>query len=179
VTEKTLQRRVGMAAGLVIVVTAVLWWRAGEKVPPRPAIAPATEAAAVSPAAPAPPAAPRTPPARPRPPDSAAAARGAMEEDLLMRRLRALAKTDSAQAITLAEEGNRRFPDSAAAPERESILIHSLASAERRSEARGRAEFMVNHYPDSEWVREIERFSGAHRHRNLSVNDAGQLIVVP
>jgi hypothetical protein len=38
---------------------------------------------------------------------------------------------------------------------------------------------MVNHYPDSEWVREIERFSGAHRHRNLSVNDGGQLIVVP
>jgi hypothetical protein len=102
-----------------------------------------------------------------------------VEEGLLMSRLREAAKTDSAQAIKLAEEGNRRFPDSADAPERESILIHSLASAERRNEARGRAEFMVNHYPDSEWVREIEAFTGAHRHRNLSVNDAGQLIVVP
>jgi hypothetical protein len=35
---------------------------------------------------------------------------------------------------------------------------------------------MVNHYPDSDWVREVERFTGAHRHRNASVNDAGQLI---
>ena len=34
---------------------------------------------------------------------------------------------------------------------------------------------MVNHYPDSSWVREIEGFTGAHRHRNIRVNDAGQL----
>jgi hypothetical protein len=34
---------------------------------------------------------------------------------------------------------------------------------------------MVNHFPDSPWVREVEVFSGAHRHRNLQVNDAGLL----
>ena len=43
------------------------------------------------------------------------------------------------------------------------------------SEARGEAEYMVNHFPDSSWVREIEGFTGAHRHRNIRVNDAGQL----
>ncbi len=99
-----------------------------------------------------------------------------MNEKVLMARLREVAKTDSAAAITLAEDGNRRFPDTTDAPERESILIHALANAERRNEARGRAEFMVNHYPDSDWVRQIEAFTGAHRHRNLGVTDAGQLI---
>lgn len=80
-----------------------------------------------------------------------------------------------AMAIELAREGNRRFPDSADAPERVSILIHALAENEQRSEARGEAEHMVNHYPDSEWVREIERFTGAHRRRNVRLNDAGEL----
>jgi len=34
---------------------------------------------------------------------------------------------------------------------------------------------VVNDYADSEWVREIERFTGAHRHRNLRLNDQGML----
>jgi hypothetical protein len=80
-----------------------------------------------------------------------------------------------ALAIQLAREGNLRFPESSFAPERHSILIHALADNEQRSEARGEAEFMVNHYPDSDWVREIERFTGAHRHRNSRLNDAGEL----
>ena len=37
------------------------------------------------------------------------------------------------------------------------------------------ASVAVNHYPDSSWVRDIEGFTGAHRHRNIRVNDAGQL----
>lgn len=78
-------------------------------------------------------------------------------------------------AIQLARAGNQQFPDSPFAPERESILIHALAESEQHSEARGQAEYMVNHYPDSDWVREIERFTGAHRHRNLRLNDVGEL----
>ena len=77
--------------------------------------------------------------------------------------------------VQLAREGNRRFPDSPDAPERTSILIHALAGLDHSMEARGEAEAMVNHYPDSEWVREIERFTGAHRHRNVRINDAGVL----
>ncbi len=45
--------------------------------------------------------------------------------------------------------------------------IHALAAEGRSSEARGAAEDMVNRYPDSPIVREIERFTGAHRRRNL------------
>lgn len=97
----------------------------------------------------------------------------ALDEAQLMDDLRH-ART-SVSAIRLAREGNRLFPDSDFAPERASILIHALADNEQRSEARGEAEYMVNHYPDSEWVREIERFTGAHRHRNARLNDAGAL----
>lgn len=110
--------------------------------------------------------------ARPAAPASAAA----LTEAKLMEKLRqARSAGRHALAIQLAREGNRRFPDSALAPERESILIHSLADNEQRGEARGEAERMVNHYPDSDWVREIERFTGAHRHRNVRLNDAGEI----
>jgi hypothetical protein len=96
-------------------------------------------------------------------------------EAQLMLQLRRAKESNPAAAVGLARDGNSRFPDSADAPERTSILIHALASQGASSEARGEAESMVNHYPDSEWVREIERFTGAHRHRNIRLNDAGQL----
>jgi hypothetical protein len=171
--ERTNRSRVTALLAVALTVGAVLWWRAGERVTPAaanvaalPDPPPAPAPAQAAPPAPAPLA---MVPARQEPSKK-------MDEKLLMARLREVAKTDSAKAISLAEEGNRRFPDSADAPERESILIHALANAERRSEARGRAEYMVNHYPDSDWVRDVEAFTGAHRHRNVTVNDAGQLI---
>ncbi|MGB8294982.1 MAG: hypothetical protein WCG85_06110 [Polyangia bacterium] len=125
------------------------------------------------------------PAARPRPPAllpptpaaaPSSAPTASLGEAQLMAQLRSIKDSNPAAAIDLARDGNRRFPDSVDAPERHSILIHALADAERRSEARGEAEHMVNHYPDSEWVREVERFTGAHRHRNIRVNDAGELV---
>ncbi|HXX69460.1 MAG TPA: hypothetical protein VEK07_19915 [Polyangiaceae bacterium] len=104
-------------------------------------------------------------PPRAQPPSS--------DEAALMTRLRAA--TDPALALDLAREGNRRFPDSADAPERASIEIHALAAQGRASEARETAEEMVNRYPDSPWVREVERLTGAHRHRNLRLNAQGQV----
>jgi len=99
----------------------------------------------------------------------------ALSEAHLMVQLRNMKESKPAAAVELARDGNKRFPDSADAPERTSILIHALASQGASSEARGEAENMVNHYPDSEWVREIEQFTGAHRHRNVRLNDAGEL----
>jgi hypothetical protein len=98
-----------------------------------------------------------------------------MSEAVLMARLRDAAKAEPKLAVELARTGNKRFPDSADAPERTALLIHALADLGQGPEARGEAEQMVNHYPDSAWVREIEAFTGAHRHRNVRVNDAGQL----
>lgn len=108
-------------------------------------------------------------------PSPAASAPTPQTEAALMDELRAFKDKDPEFAIERAREGNRRFPNSVDAPERSSILIHALASAGHASEARGEAEDMVNRYPDSEWVREIERFTGAHRHRNVHLNSDGQL----
>jgi hypothetical protein len=138
----------------------------GEAESPAPANRPAATAPARRPPALVPPTAPV--------PSSAPA--GSLNEPQLMVQLRSIKDSNPAAAIDLARDGNRRFPDSADAPERHSILIHALANAEQRSEARGEAEQMVNHYPDSEWVREVERFTGAHRHRNLRLNDAGEVV---
>jgi hypothetical protein len=103
---------------------------------------------------------------------------GSFDEDELMRLLRSARGNDPKLSAELAREGNRRFPVSAAAPERASILIHALAEQGLASEARGEAEDMVNRYPDSGWVREIERFTGAHRHRNFRVGAEGRLEAV-
>lgn len=118
---------------------------------------------------------PSSPPSATRAAVLPAASAGALDEPQLMTELRQVKDKNPELAIRLAREGNRRFPDSADSAERASIIIHSLASLNRASEARGEAEDMVNHYPDTAWVREIEQFTGAHRHRNLRVNDAGAL----
>jgi hypothetical protein len=98
-----------------------------------------------------------------------------LDESTLMVRLRSVKDGDPAAAVDLAREGNRRFSDSPDAPERTSILVHALVGQGRASEARGEAEDMVNRYPDSSWVREVELFTGAHRHRNIRLTEAGTL----
>jgi len=166
-------------AGVAIAIAAAVSWRATstssgpEPVPAPPP--PAVDAGAASPRAGS--SAPAGPPATAHParPRLAPEQLAKLGEAVLMARLREVAGPDPTAAVELAREGNRRFPDSADAPERESILIHALAALDRPSEARGRAELMVNHYPDSTWVREIEAFTGAHPHRDLRMNDAGQM----
>jgi hypothetical protein len=182
-TNKT--RLAATAIGALALAGAIAVWHAQSAPDARP-----KEAAQPPPAEPAPPPAPSAPPAAPPPPAAAAqnapppappppvdvqAAVARMNEAVLMAHLREVAKTDSAQAIELARAGNKRFPDSPDAPERTSILIHALVTQNQLSEGRAEAEYMVNHYPDSKWVREIEGFTGAHRHRNIRLNDAGQL----
>lgn len=106
---------------------------------------------------------------------TAAAPHVLLDESTLMARLRAVKDVDPATAVALAREGNGRFPDSPHAAERSSILIHALAAEGLASEARGEAEDMVNRYPDSAWIREVEIFTGAHRHRSVRLSEAGTL----
>jgi hypothetical protein len=171
-------RRLAAAAGFALVVACAALWHARSTPHAEPPVEneggrPGASAAAAAGAAVQP------PPAGGAPVRPAAAATPAqvaqLDEARLMARLRAASGTDPALAVQLAREGSRRFPDSPDAPERTSILIHALAGLGRSMEARGEAEEMVNHAPDSEWVREIERFTGAHRHRNVRINDAGVL----
>jgi len=155
-----------------VLVAGAALWRARSSPQPR---RPAEQERQPAPPAPAPPPAEQPAVARRARPDGgiSRADFAALEEARLMARLREVAPRDPTLAVTLAREGNRRFPNSADAPERTSILIHALATLGRSSEARGEAEQMVNGYPDSDWVREIERFTGAHRHRSVRLNDAG------
>lgn len=181
------------ALGALVLATTIAVWNANHepKTQPESQRTPPAPAASNPPSppptpAPAPPSAPtpgpgpaaasqNTPPPAPPPSPSAEAAVARMNEAVLMDKLREVAKTDSAQAIELARAGNKKYPDSPDAPERSFILIHALITQNQLSEGRAEAEYMVNHYPDSRWVRDIEGFTGAHRHRNIRVNDAGQL----
>jgi hypothetical protein len=167
------KRYVWATAGIVVIVALVAAWLAQSR--REAAIAPSlpeTSASAdppswVMPASPPDPA----PQSTLRPAPSSPPAPLAGDEATLMTRLRSAADADPALAIDLAREGDKRFPGSADAPERSSILIHALARQGRASEARGEAEAVVNEYPDSVWVREIEAFTGAHRHRSVRVVD--------
>jgi hypothetical protein len=157
---------------LVVCVAGVALWRvraaSRDEAPPAPAhvaVEPPSAAASRPPAA--------TPP--PKRPAVSAHDVAQLDEARLMARLRAAAASDPSLAITLAREGNRRFPHGADVAERTSILIHALSATGQSMQARGEAERMVNDLPDSEWVREVERFTGAHRHRNVRINDAGVL----
>jgi len=152
-------RLVATAVAALVLAVVIAVWNAA-RAPNEEIVTPPAPAAAV----PAPPPSPKV-----------QAAVDRMNEAVLMAQLREVAKKDSAQAIELARAGNKKFPDSPDAPERAYILIHALITQNQLSEGRAEAEYMVNHYPDSHWVRDIEGFTGAHRHRNIRVNDAGQL----
>jgi len=183
-------RLVATAVGALVLAIVIAVWHglstdesdAAKRAASAPPAAP--ETAPPAPPSPPPPAAPPSGPAaaaQNAPPDATApaanvqAAVARMNEAVLMAHLREVARSDSAQAIEIARAGNKKFPDSPDAPERTSILIHALITQDKLSEGRAEAEYMVNHYPDSKWVRDIEGFTGAHRHRNIRVNDAGQL----
>lgn len=190
---------------LLAIAAAFVVWRGGSDASRDPATTPAIAPAAGSPSSstaplphrppevkPQPPPPPRQPtaptttpgeavaaPAAPRfppPPADIVASIAKLDESVVMARVREAAQSDPELAIQLARAANLRFPDTALAPERHSIIIHALAGQGKAGKARGEAEYAVNHYPDGPWVREIEAFTGAHRHRNLRVNDAGVLV---
>jgi hypothetical protein len=164
-------------AGLVVVagvgLGAAAFLGAKPAPPPAASVAPAAVEPPPDPSAPAPP----PPGQRPSPsttaPPAGSEASAPLSESVLMARLRNVAGSNFPLAVELARAGNGRFPDSPNAPERASILIHALAAEGLARDARGEAEYAVNHYPDSSWVQELERFTGAHRHRNLILTDGG------
>lgn len=175
-------------AGLVVVAGVALGAVAFLRAKPAPVTSPREEpapaAAPVAPVAAEPPRASPPPASHPPGPDQSPSTTAApppagleaarpLNESVLMARLRSVAGNNFPLAVELARAGNRRFPDSPDAPERASILVHALAAQGMSKEARGEAEYAVNHYPDSSWVQEIEGFTGAHRHRNLILTDGG------
>ncbi len=96
----------------------------------------------------------------------AAADETAPDEATLMNRLRRIEDSDPTLALELAREGDARFPGSANSAERAMIVVKSLARQGSLSEARGKAEVMVNEYAGTRWALEVEQHTGAHPHRS-------------
>jgi hypothetical protein len=74
-----------------------------------------------------------------------------------MAELRRLGDSDPNRSLTLAREGNMRFPDSPDAPERAWRVVKSLVNLQQFHEARDEAVVMVKHYPRTRWTLEVQR----------------------
>jgi hypothetical protein len=78
-------------------------------------------------------------------------------------RLRIVARTDPREALSLAAEGDRLFPNGLLHAEREAIAIEALARLERTGEARTRAEAFTNAYPSHPRAGRIRAISKGER----------------
>jgi hypothetical protein len=77
--------------------------------------------------------------------------------------LAALWQSDPARALTLAEEGEKRFGESPRAVERRLFEIKALVKLGRIGSARTRAERYLAAYPPGPMTDEVERLTGVHR----------------
>jgi hypothetical protein len=84
-------------------------------------------------------------------------ASAAPSEPALMATLREIGGTAPPRSIELAREGQRRFPNSADAPERAFIIVQSLVNLRRFHEARDEAREMVRKYPDNPFALDAQR----------------------
>jgi outer membrane murein-binding lipoprotein Lpp len=95
-------------------------------------------------------------------PTAAAAAPATLDEPALMAKLRADVKAAPASALSLADEGERRFGDSAAAEERRAVAISALINLGRIGEARSRAYPFMERYADGPHAANVAAMTGVH-----------------
>jgi hypothetical protein len=86
----------------------------------------------------------------------------ALDEPALMAKLRAEVKPAPASALTLAEEGERRFGNSAAAEERGALAIQALINLQRIGAARSRAYGFLERYPAGPFSANVAAMTGVH-----------------
>lgn len=118
------------------------------------ALAPVPRAQTALPA-PSPPASSPSSPSNPEASASASPADGPAEELALLVRIKQKASSDPAAALSLIDEGHRRFPRGSFHQERESIAILALAQLGRASEARARAEHFLDAHPQSPYAERL------------------------
>jgi len=82
---------------------------------------------------------------------------GAVDEHLLMNRLRELGDSAPFSSLQMARQGNRLFPDSPEAAERHWYVCKSLVNLENFAEARDEARAMVAAYPGTPWANDVQR----------------------
>lgn len=81
------------------------------------------------------------------------------DEASLMTRLR---NANPATMLALAREGNRRFPGSRAAEEREARAIDALVALDDIGEAHTEAMLFVQHHPNGPFTAHIANLMGVH-----------------
>jgi hypothetical protein len=79
------------------------------------------------------------------------------DETALMAQIRDLGSKDPLLALTLAREGERRFPGSSEAAERNWVIVKSLDSLSRFEEARAEAQIMLGKYRGTRWAEDVYR----------------------
>jgi hypothetical protein len=85
-----------------------------------------------------------------------------LDESSLMARLHDQLQPDPASALALAEEGERRFPDSPGAEERGALAIQALINLDRIGAARSRAYKFLARYPDGLYSAHVAAMTGVH-----------------
>lgn len=84
------------------------------------------------------------------------------EEAGLMEHIRKTVKSDPQTAVTLADEGEKRYPDSPMREEREALAIDALINMQKMGSARGRADFFLRRYPNGKYAAHVGNMTGVH-----------------
>ena len=84
------------------------------------------------------------------------------DEATLMERIREDTKTAPGSALSLAEDGEKRFGDSAFAEERRALVIQSLINLQRIGLARSRAYEFLQRYPSGPYSAYVAAMTGVH-----------------
>jgi hypothetical protein len=85
-----------------------------------------------------------------------------LDEPALMAKIRTDAKTAPASALSLSEDGERRFGDSGFAEERRALVIQSLINLQNIGLARSRAYEFLQHYPSGPYSAHVAAMTGVH-----------------
>ncbi|MBN2574917.1 MAG: hypothetical protein JXP73_10170 [Deltaproteobacteria bacterium] len=85
-----------------------------------------------------------------------------LDEPALMASLRSAANAEPEKALSLCEEGERRFGESVFAEERRALAIRALIDLQRIGAARSRAYGFLERYPDGPFSANIAAMTGVH-----------------
>ena len=85
-----------------------------------------------------------------------------LDESALMTRLRTEVKSEPSSALSLSDEGERRFGDSPSAEERRALAIRALINLDRIGAARSRAYEFLERYPQGPYTANVAAMTGVH-----------------
>jgi hypothetical protein len=92
----------------------------------------------------------------------AAAGLVALDEPASMDKLRASVKADPAGALSISDEGERRFGGSSFSEERRALAIQALVNLDRIGAARSRAYDFLERYPSGPYSANVAAMTGVH-----------------